>query len=140
MISLGLATLYGVVGVMGYSLHSFVGCQASVCHDGASAGVAAGSADAGHDCCCHHHNHSSGKDASQSKQNDAAFRAAKSGHHPDNCSLCALLAQLKVSHAAVEQVNTAQQFKVELAIAVDSVFSMPPIRLGDARGPPMQVA
>ena len=148
LISLALTTLYSVVAVLGYSLHSFVGCDDSACRDAACLDPVATQFDVIHEgptdssasehaCCCRHHG-SSGH-ASHSKH-DRDLVLAKSSHDPSTCSVCSLLAQLKIGYTSVEFSAASEQQAVELFLAYDSALYDSPIRLGDARGPPLQAA
>lgn len=149
LISLGLTTLYSVVAVLGYSLHSFVGCDDSDCRDATFPDASTTQSDvtcedsaessvSEHACCCHHHG--SGGHASEANHDRPAIRLAKSSHDPSTCSICSLLAQLKTGYSAVEFAAAPEQQAVELCLAYDSALSSSPIRLGDARGPPLQAA
>jgi hypothetical protein len=149
LISLGLSTLYSVVAVLGYSLHSFVGCDGSACRDAACLEPVATQSDVScegptdssaseHAYCCHHHANSG--HASRAKHERLSVLLAKSSHDPSTCSICSLLAQLKIGYTAVEFSAASEQQAVELFFAYNSAPYDSPIRLGDARGPPLQAA
>ncbi|MBA3481870.1 MAG: hypothetical protein H0T51_08655 [Pirellulales bacterium] len=84
---------YGVVGVFGNSLHGILPCSDESCGSGIATAVEGL-------CSCCHHDQAPTPAASGPATNGAEFRAA--GHDADDCSLCTLLAKIKVGHAALD--------------------------------------
>lgn len=81
---------YGVFGVFGHSLHGLMPCEDDSC--GSHAG-------AEHHCCCGQHEAAAPQAVATPALDGAEFRAA--GHDSDNCSLCTLLAKIKVGQSAL---------------------------------------
>lgn len=146
LITQGLTTLYSVVAVLGYSLHSFVGCDGSACRGAACLEPVATQSDVSgecptdssaseHACCCHNHGY-----ASRAEHDRLSVLLAKSSHDPNTCSICSLLAQLKTGYTFIEFSVASDQPTVELLLVYDSTLYSSPMRLGDARGPPLQAA
>jgi hypothetical protein len=79
------------VGVFGHSLHGILPCGDELCGSGIVAAVE------GLCSCCHHE---PAPTSPGPATDDAEFRAA--GHDADDCSLCTLLAKIKVGHAALD--------------------------------------
>lgn len=118
---------YGVVGVFGHALHGLLPCGDGDC------GSAFAIADAGdeHQCCCHHQAARNAVTESDGPQ----YRAA--GHDASDCSLCLLLAKIKVSKQVVYladfSVATSYHEPLAASALVPAGFDLS----GAPRGPPV---
>ena len=128
--SLALAALvaFSALGLFGHSLHGLLPCSDGAC------GTSIAESD---DCCCcgHHHGPAAGETAaSESQQSGPGVKDA--GHDAANCSLCTLLAKIKVGKAAFyhTELDVPHEYREtalsELLISRDLLLSSAP------RGPP----
>jgi hypothetical protein len=84
---------YAVVGIFGHGLHAYLPCQDERCGERVATAEGPG-------CCCHHgHQDSESPKTSTSDTEYVASHAGKQGHDPNTCSLCTLLAKMKVGRA-----------------------------------------
>jgi hypothetical protein len=133
-VSRWLATLslavYASVGVFGHALHGLLPCADGSCSDRQFAA-------AEDHCCCCHHDAPASPAAANSGSDEDGLRLTRSGHDPDDCSLCTLLAKIKVGRLAL--------YRAELVLA-HSYHELPasgvtlPAGLdlaGAPRGPPL---
>jgi hypothetical protein len=115
---------YGVLGVFGHSLHGLLPCGDAACS------IAEATADCG---CCDHRQPEAPRVLGPAR-NGAEFRTA--GHDASSCSLCTLLAKVKVGRLAVYLADACVRQVYE---APDEVAAEPALELiltGVPRGPP----
>jgi hypothetical protein len=118
---------YGVVGVFGHALHGLLPCGDGDC------GSAPVTADGGehHECCCHHQAASNAVTESDGPQ----YRTA--GHDADDCSLCLLLAKIKVSRQVVSLADFSVASSYHEPIVVSELLAAEFDLSGAPRGPPL---
>jgi hypothetical protein len=117
-------TAYGVFGVFGHSLHGLLPCDDGSC----------GSSDvAEHHCCCGHHE-AAPQVVATPALDGAAFRSA--GHDADDCSLCTLLAKIKVGQAAMFHADFCVEYSHHEQIAVSQRLPADLNLSGTPRAPP----
>ena len=126
-VALSVGALYTALALASHGLHEWIGCDhehekpARVCE--------------ATDCCvgCHH---AGGEPAAPCHEARQAFRTAGKGHDATACSVCALVAKLKTSHAAaLVQVTALRTIAASLPASDPSapMLSYGPL---SARGPP----
>jgi hypothetical protein len=118
---------YGVVGVFGHSLHGLLPCADESCGSGIVAAVEGL-------CSCCHHDHAPAATASGPATDGAEFRAA--GHDADDCSLCTLLAKIKVGQLALFDAEIRVESSNHESIFVGTLLPADLILSGSPRGPP----
>jgi hypothetical protein len=116
--------VYGVLGVFGHSLHGLLPCADGACGTGFAA-----SDDCG--CGCH----SLAQAGQVPTPDEPGLR--RDGHDAESCSLCAVLAQIKVGRVVLftAELTVAQSFQES---ALPEAFSAADLLLTRAaRGPPV---
>lgn len=116
---------YAVVGVGGYGLHSLLPCADGSCRQShAAAGCSCG------------HEHCRAAALLASKADGDRQDVSPAGHDAENCTLCALLAQVRVGQATI----AADHFFTEsVYVAADRPTLLVPANVAlafAARGPP----
>ena len=124
-VALASLAIYGGIAALGHGLHGILPCSDEAC------GTQHSQPEQG--CCCHHHACDVGQPSEQA-DSGLAFRPA--GHDPEHCSICALLAKIKVGKAA----------SLDLAIRFENTRYEQPLAAGllaadlilskTSRGPP----
>ena len=118
---------YGVVGVFGHSLHGLLPCADESCGGGIVAAVEGL-------CSCCHHDQAPTPAASGPATDGAEFRAA--GHDADDCSLCTLLAKMKVGQLALFDAEIRVGPSYHEMVAVVMLMPADLVLSGSPRGPP----
>jgi len=118
---------YGVVGVFGHSLHGILPCADESCGSGIVAAVEGLCS-----CCCH--DHEPAPVASGPAIDGAEFRAA--AHDADDCSLCTLLAKIKVGQLALFDAEIRVEPSYHESVAASALLPADLILSGSPRGPP----
>jgi hypothetical protein len=118
---------YGVVGVFGHSLHGLLPCSDESCGSGMVAAVEGL-------CSCCHHDHATAATASGPATDGVEFRAA--GHDADDCSLCTLLAKIKVGQLALFDAEVGVEHSFQELVAASTLLPADLILSGSPRGPP----
>jgi hypothetical protein len=124
-VAMASLAIYGGIAALGHGLHAVMPCGDQAC--------IAQRSETDEGCCCHHHTCHAEQSHSHSDSR-LAFRAP--GHDPDECSVCALLAQMKVGRASVFDLAIhfeSARFERPLAtglLASDLILSK------TSRGPP----
>lgn len=118
---LALASV-SALGMFGHSLHSLLPCGDGACGIQAAAAVET--------CCCCHHC------AAEEAAADGP-RVTKPGHDAENCPLCTLLAQMKVSRPS-QMIATIETVAVVQPITLVETLQVQQFDLSAApRGPPL---
>ena len=117
---------YGTLGVFGHSLHGLLPCGDESC------GVAHSAVE--NHCCCGHE-HAAAKSTLSPATDGTEFRGA--GHDADDCSLCILLAKIKVGRLALLQADVQVGSAYHEQVAVSELLPADLILSGAPRGPPL---
>jgi len=115
---------YGSVGVFGHALHDLMPCSDSSC-------VALAAEEK---CCCCDHEPAVTL-ADDVDADGPQFSGA--GHDPDDCSLCVLLAKIKVGRHAPFSADVFVEHSYHAQAASDSLLPADLILSGAPRGPPL---
>ena len=115
--------VYGVLGVFGHALHGLLPCADEAC----AANVAASD-----HCGCG--GHSSGAAVQTSATGDPELRG--DGHDADSCSLCAVLAQIKVSRVTLFTADLTVARSFQESAPQETLHAADLLLTRAARGPP----
>ena len=118
---------YGVVGVFGHALHGLLPCADGDCGEA----LAVADASEHHECCCHYHA------APQAASENDGPQVRSAGHDADNCSLCLLLAKIKVSRQVVYLADFSVASSYHEPIAVSELLAAEFDLSRGPRGPPV---
>jgi hypothetical protein len=115
--------VYGVLGVFGHALHGLLPCADEACGTSIVSSDHCG-------CGCHALEQTAQVTGSEGPE------VRGDAHDSDTCSLCAVLAQIKVSRAAIftADLTVAQSFQDAARFA--SLHAAELLLTRDARGPP----
>jgi hypothetical protein len=116
---------YVVVGVFGHSLHGLLPCSDAACGTAPAAEQ--------HCCCCHHE--SALRTVATPALEGAEFRSA--GHDASKCSLCTLLAKIKVGRLAFYHADFSVEHSHHELVVADELLAADLILSGAPRGPPL---
>ena len=133
--ALAALVAFSALGLFGQSLHALLPCSDGACSDGAC-GVHADAAEESA-CSCGHSHAAVAESTAAADGDETGARFGAAGHDAENCTLCTLLAKIKVDRPALfhAQVDVAhcQQFVTlgESLLPQDLALS------GAPRGPPL---
>lgn len=128
--SLALAALvsFSALGLFGHSLHALLPCSDGSC----GTSVAQRS-----DCCsCGHHHGPAAEETAASESNESGPRLKGAGHDEANCSLCTLLAKIKVGKAAFYYAELDVPHEYREPALSELLSSRDLLLSGAPRGPP----
>ncbi len=122
---------YAVVGIFGHGLHSYLPCQDETCGERVEMAE-------DHGCCCHHrHQNSEVPATSASNAEGVSSHAGKRGHDPNTCSLCTLLAKIKVGRAVFFFADICVEFSYYESAPSSTNLAAELSLAGAPRGPPL---
>lgn len=119
---------FSALGLFGQSLHGLLPCS-----DGSCGTPVAESSDG---CCCGHHHGPAAEDTVANAANESGPSAKSAGHDEANCSLCTLLAKIKVSRAAFYHAELDVPHEYREPALSDLLISRDLLLSGAPRGPP----
>jgi hypothetical protein len=117
---------YGIFGVFGHSLHGLLPCSDAACGSSQTA--------ASEHCCCCDHDEPLITVTSGPATGGAEYRSA--GHDADDCSLCTLLAKIKVGRLALFVVDFSIGHSHHESIAPSGLLPADLVLCAAPRGPP----
>jgi len=119
--------VYGTIGVFGHSLHELMPCSNGSCGEWLAAQE--------HCCCCDH----AAPVAPVSAETDAADgpQLSGAGHDADQCSLCVLLAKIKVGRLALFSADVRVEQSYHESATTSGLLPADLILSGAPRGPPI---
>jgi hypothetical protein len=128
--SLALAALvaFSALGLFGHSLHGLLPCSDGSC------GVSIAESSDG--CCCGHHHGPAAEETVAGAANESGSSVKSAGHDEANCSLCTLLAKIKVSHATFYHAELDVPHEYREPALSDLLISQDLLLSGAPRGPP----
>lgn len=142
LVAQSLLAVYTGLALGGYSLHQFIGCRDVSCHnDAPNCRVDRSSSTCA--CRCHSAPAATIGPAGGTARDGATpthhsvQRRTGAGHDWANCSLCGLLAQLRVGYAASNPTPVSPESVLIPGPIGVPICGAPPMRLWDVRGPPV---
>lgn len=127
--ALAALVAFSALGLFGHSLHGLLPCS-----DGSCGSPVAESSDC---CCCGHHHGPATEETASTDAKQSGPQVENAGHDEANCSLCTLLAKMKVGRAAFYYAELAVPHEYRRT-ALSAVLMPREFLLSSApRGPPV---
>ncbi|MBA4105708.1 MAG: hypothetical protein C0485_08110 [Pirellula sp.] len=129
-IALSALLAFTTLGLFGQSLHSLLPCSDAAC--GVHANAAEESA-----CSCGHSHAAVVKNAASAEGDETGAQVSAAGHDAENCTLCTLLAKIKVDRPALFQAQTDVAQCQQFVTLGESLLPQDLALSGAPRGPPL---
>lgn len=127
--ALAALVAFSALGLFGHSLHGLLPCSNGSC--GTSV------AESSDCCCCGHHHGPAAEETAASDAKESGPSVNNAGHDAANCSLCTLLAKIKVGKAAFYHAELAVPHEYRETALSDLLMSQDLLLTGAPRGPPV---
>lgn len=129
-IALSALLAFTTLGLFGQSLHSLLPCSDGAC--GVHANAAEESA-----CSCGHSHAAVVKNVAAAEGDETGAQVSAAGHDAENCTLCTLLAKIKVDRPALFQAQTDVAQCQQFVTLGESLLPQDLALSGAPRGPPL---